>query len=283
MASNELLDSIVVRARHGNDRAQVDAVIADAWGIVYAQGGVVMATMLRAAELTLARDELQLTNATATFCRPVPCGPVSIDVEVLRSGRTGAQVHVTLRVAGDDDPAPNAVATVVCAADVHGWPERRGLTRPAGLVGLPTDDAPRLGTDDRGRPASSFFEQTDWRAAVEQPRDSLRKLAWFAFRETPLRPDGTWVPAMLAVPADALGIAVVAEVAEIMGPLTAPSLQITLQLCGPARGRWIGIDSRCFDTHGATATGVATLWDTGGGLVGYATQTAALRRVTPPA
>lgn len=237
-----------------------------------------MATMLHAAELTLARDELQLTNATATFCRPVPCGPVAIEIDVLRNGRTGAQVHASLRVPGDTDPSPNAVATMVFTADVHGWPERRGLVRPAGLTAPPDAGASRLGTDADGRPATNFFEETDWRAAASQPEDELHALAWFSFRETPLRPDGTWVTAMLAVPADALGLSVVSTVAEVMGPLTAPSLQIALQLCAPARGRWLGIDSRCYDTHGATATGVATLWDTDGTLVGYATQTAALRR-----
>ena len=97
-----------------------------------------------------------------------------------------------------------------------------------------------------------------------------------------VRPMNVAQPAMLAVPADALGLSVVSEVAETIGQLTAPSLQIGLQLCAPARGHWLGIASRCFDTHGATATGVATLWDAEGALVGYATQTAALRRLGPP-
>lgn len=282
MATNEFLDSIVVTSRPTAGRARVRAVIADAWGIRYAQGGVVMAAMLQAAEITLARDDLRLTTANATFCRPVPCGPVTIEVEVLRSGRTGAQVHTTLRCPDDDDLTPHAVATVVCTADAPGWPDRKGVTRPAGLADGPHADAPRLGTGADGRPATNFFDQTDWRAAAQQPDDPLRKLAWFSFRETPRLGDGTWVPALLAVPADALGLAVVSSVAETMGPLTAPSLQIGLQLCGPARGHWLGIDTRCFDTHGATATGVATLWDSDGGLVGYASQTAALRGARTP-
>ncbi len=279
MATNALLDSITITERAGHTRATATASIADAWGIVYAQGGIVMATMLHAAELALARDELTLTNATATFCRPVPCGPVTIDIDILRNGRTGAQVHAILRCIGDADPAPNAVATMVFTADVHGWPDRRGIVRPPQLAEPPSNDAPRLGTDVDGRPATNFFDETDWRLAADHSTDSLRKLAWFSFRETPLRPDGTWVSAMLAVPADALGLAVVSWVADTMGPLTAPSLQIGLQLCAPARGDWLGIDSRCFDTHGATATGVASLWDTDGTLIGYATQTAALRRL----
>jgi acyl-coenzyme A thioesterase PaaI-like protein len=279
MASSELLASVEITGRADGGRVTARAVIADAWGIVYAQGGVVMATMLHSAELVLGRGDLRLSNATATFCRPVPCGPVTIEVDVLRSGRTGAQIHVVLRCAGDDDPSPNAVATVVCIADAAGWPDRRGVTRPAALGVPPHDEAPRLGAGADGRPATNFFDQTDWRAAADQPPGALRKLAWFSFRETPLLPDGTWVPAMLAVPADALGLAVVSSVADVMGPITAPSLQIGLQLCAPARGHWLGIDSVCIDTHGATATGVATLWDTEGTLVGSATQTAALRRL----
>lgn len=63
---------------------------------------------------------------------------------------------------------------------------------------------------------------------------------------------------MLAVPTGALGPAV-PSVAAIMGPLTAPSLQLSFQLAGPARGDWLGGDShaartRSSCTRSATAT-----------------------------
>jgi acyl-CoA thioesterase len=279
VARSSFLDGFTVADGASSGRADVEAEIGEAWGIVYAQGGVVMAAMMRAAELVLARDELRLSSAAATFCRPVPCGPVMIEVDVLRSGRNGAQVHATLRCAGDDDPAPNAVATVVCTAEATGWPEATGLVRPSWLATLPDDRSARLGTGPDGRPATSFYRETDWREAAARHEDPMRRLAWFSFTEPPLRSDGTWVPAMLAVPGDALGLAAVPPVSAVMGLLTAPSLQMAIELCAPARGRWLGIDSRCHHTHGALASGVATLWNADGSLVATVSQSAILRRL----
>ena len=66
---------------------RVEANVAEAWGIVHAHGGVVMAAMLHAAELALGRTDFRMTSASAMFCRPVPCGPVMVDVDILRNGR----------------------------------------------------------------------------------------------------------------------------------------------------------------------------------------------------
>src|SRR4029078_8739433 len=46
------------------------------------------------------RPELALVTANAIFVAPVPPGPVTIDVEVLRDGRTASQVAADLRVDG---------------------------------------------------------------------------------------------------------------------------------------------------------------------------------------
>lgn len=260
-------------------RMRVEANVAEAWGIVHAHGGVVMAAMLHAAELALGRTDFRMTSASAMFCRPVPCGPVMVDVDILRNGRGGAQVLATLRCAGDADPTPNGVATVVFAAATGGWPEHHGLTRHPGLAELPDARAPRFGVGADGRAVMPFFHETDWRDAAVQPADPLQRLAWFAFREPPLRGDGTWVPAMLAVPGDALGLAAVPPVTAIMGPLTSPSLQISIEFAAPARGEWIGIDSRCHHCEGAIASGVATLWSADGTLVATVGQSALLRRI----
>jgi acyl-CoA thioesterase len=279
VASLSLLDSIRVVDGDGSGPRRVVAIIDDAWSILYAQGGVVMAVMLRAAEVVLGRPDLELTATSATFCRPVPSGAVDVDVDVLRGGRNGAQVQVTLRSAGDADPAPNAVATVVFSARAEGWPDLQGPVRPAQLHTPPAPDDPRIGAEDPRRAGLNFFRQTRWLPVDDEPDEPLRGMAWFAFAEPPLRPDGTWTPAMLAVPGDALGLAAVAPVAEVMGRLTAPSLQISLQLHSPVRGDWLGIDSVCFHNAGGVASGLATLWNVDGSIAGTATQTAILRLV----
>lgn len=277
MSAHRLLDDLAIGSTTPSG-AVVHGRIDDAWGIVFAQGGVVMAVMLQAAEMVLDRSDLRLATVAATFCRPVPCGPVTVDVTVLRGGRHGAQVHVELRVDGDDDLSPNAVATVVCATESPGWPAIDGLDVPEFLARRPDDAGPRVGAPP-GRESMAFFRQTEWREATPAPAGTMHRQYWFAFEETPLRADGTWVPAMLAVPADALGMAAGPPASAVVGAITAPSLQISLQFLRPARGRWLAIDNRCFDNRGSLATGVATLWTADGTLVASATQTTMLRRI----
>src|SRR6476619_3045219 len=76
------------------------ANLPDAWKVVYVFGGVSMYAALRAMHEALARPELRLVTANAIFVAPVPPGPVTIDVEVLRDGRTASQVAADLYVDG---------------------------------------------------------------------------------------------------------------------------------------------------------------------------------------
>jgi hypothetical protein len=72
------------------------AEIPDAWRIFYAFGGATMATALRVAEAAVDREDLKLVSADATFCQAIPTGPVAASAEVLRQGRSAAQVLVRL-------------------------------------------------------------------------------------------------------------------------------------------------------------------------------------------
>src|SRR6476620_9296488 len=81
------------------------ADIPDDWKVVYIFGGVTMYAALRAMREALARPELRLVTANAIFIAPVPPGPVTIDVEVLRDGRTASQMAADLRVPGVETPA----------------------------------------------------------------------------------------------------------------------------------------------------------------------------------
>ena len=72
----------------------------DDWKVVYIFGGVSMYAALRAMQESLGRDDLSLVTANAIFLAPVPPGPITIDVEVLRDGRKASQVAADLRVPG---------------------------------------------------------------------------------------------------------------------------------------------------------------------------------------
>src|ERR1700709_1960394 len=79
-------------------RGRFHAAIPEDWKVVYVFGGVTMYTALRAMQEALGRPELALVTANAIFIAPIPPGPVRIDVEVLRDGRTASQVAADLYV-----------------------------------------------------------------------------------------------------------------------------------------------------------------------------------------
>ena len=81
------------------------ANIPDAWKVVYVFGGVSMYAALRAMDEALDRPDLPLVTANAIFISPVPPGPITIDVDVLRNGRGASQVAADLRVPGSESPA----------------------------------------------------------------------------------------------------------------------------------------------------------------------------------
>ena len=269
-------------ARHPT--THLTAHIDDDWGILYSQGGVVFAAMLRAAEQTLGRSDLKPVSTNATFIRPVRCGPIALTVEILRSGRSGAQTRITVHDPADEDPTPNVQATLVCASHDDTFPTFTRLTSPF------TDDVPRpldcvrLGTDHDDRPTMPFFRRTDWRDAT--PADAfLHKRSWFSFSDEPdspvhgLGPYDPWDFALLPIPGDALGMAGGPSATEIVGPLTSPTLELSLQFVSPAKGTWIGIDARCDSSTGGIISGKTNLWNTDGSLVATAMQTAMLRRL----
>ena len=267
-----------------NTTAQLTAVIDDDWGIVYSQGGVVFAAMLRAAEQTLDRPDLVPVSTNATFIRPVRCGPIAITVDVLRSGRNGAQTRITVHDPADEDPTPNVQATLVCATSDATFPTFDGLTTPFTTNVPGPENCPRLGTDHDDRPTMPFFRRTDWRDAT--PADSfLHKRLWFSFSDEPdspvhgLGPTDAWDFALLPIPGDALGMAGGPSATEVVGPLTSPTLELSLQFASPARGQWIGVESQCNRSAGGLISGVASLWNTDGSLIATAVQTAMLRRL----
>lgn len=261
------------------------AHIDDDWGIVYSQGGVVFAAMLRAAEQTLARDDLRPVSTNATFIRPVRCGPITLTVDVLRSGRNGAQVRITVHDPADEDPTPNAQATLVCASHDDTFPTFDGLTSPFTMDTPAPLDCPRAATDEDGRPTMPFFRRTDWRDCTPTDDAFLHRRSWFSFSDEPGSPvhglgeQDAWDFALLPIPGDALGMAGGPSATEVVGPLTSPTLELSLQFASPARGTWIGIDSRCSRSSGGVISGVASLWNTDGSLICTAVQTALLRRL----
>lgn len=263
------------------------SVITDAWGLYFAQGGVVMAAALRAMEAVLDRPDLRLASASATFCRPVACGPVTTTVEVLRNGRRGAQVHGALRDPGDEG-GTNVVVTAVFTDPSMPGPTLTPLPRPVELRDAPPSDVPPVPLEVDY--PLGFLDNTEWQTATGSDSsgggaagpaggdDPVPRLAvWFRFTDPPA-PEGTdWDPALLPIPGDALGSALVVALGGGDSPVGSVSLQIGIEVFAPMRGTWIGIDSTCINIANGLASGVAHLWSDDGVHVATVSQTAMLR------
>jgi acyl-CoA thioesterase len=256
---------------------------------MYAFGGVTMATALRAIEAAVGRPDLRLVSADATFCQAVPCGPVAIEVEILRSGRSGAQAQARLW-AGDPDSEARSdlVVTAVLGAD-RPWASATGSAFPAD-AGDPDRSARRPPAPVEGSfPHVPYHDQTDWRLAVGRmtwdptaaPGGDARSVSWFRFLRPPIRPDGSWEPATLAVPGDVLGPAVVEATGRPNGFFLVITLQLSIQFLAPMRGEWLCQHTRANHVGQGFATGVAELWSEDRRLVALATQCAMLRDMPP--
>lgn len=262
--------------------------IPDAWRVMYAFGGVTMTASLRAMEAHLARPDLQLVTANAIFCAPVPCGPVAVDVEVLRDGRSAAQVASDLFVPGTDGVA-------LRTHGVFGRPHDtdlafRDLEFPADVAppGKCAPPPPRPADDPW--PEINFHEQTEWLpalpfvvpgepAAGDAPRfAAARFAAWTRLRVAPLRPDGSYDMLALAVPSDSIGPAIGQGLAGRVRNFMSLSLEIGIRFIRPPEGRWVLQHMRCWHCGDGYATGPTELWDEHGNLLAIAQQTAHLRR-----
>jgi acyl-CoA thioesterase len=265
--------------------------ISEAWKVMYAFGGVSMTASLRAMQEHLARPELSLVTANAIFCAPVPCGPVTADVMVLRNGRGAAQVACDLH-AGDSP----AVALRTHGVFGIAYESATSETERAFVdVEFPTDvkppeecpPPPPRDPDDLF-PDINFHHQTDWRPAIprfwERGRDAwepgpARFAAWTRLLVEPWLPDGTYDPLSLGVPADSIGPAIGARLGPHAGNWMTLSLEIGLRFIQVPRTSpaWILQDMTAWQCGDGYATGPSHLWDTDGNLLAIAQQTAHLR------
>jgi acyl-CoA thioesterase len=255
--------------------------ISDPWMLVVVpQGGIVGAIAARAMALTLGRPDQTLRSLSAVFAGQVGCGPVEVDVAVLRTGRSMSQLTATVR-----NPGSSAGRTAIA---VFGS-ARRGfdftdLSFPdvPGPEGLPSfrDPVPEGIDFESTRPPMRFWDEVvEARPAIGrapwdpyEPGPAVR-VYWYRIDDPPLTPDGHLDPLAALVVCDTMPGAV-SEKADSGGePWFGPSADLTVHFFGPARPGWLLAHNQARHAGDGYASVDMALWDpTGPTLVAYATQ-----------
>lgn len=264
----------------GHYEAAIDA----SWNLnPLPQGGIVTAVALRAMADLLDDPAQRLRTLHTAFVAQVADGPVSVEVELLRRGRSMS--HLRAEVTNPGSPRGHTTTGIFGRA-------RPGFT----FTDLaPPADVPAPGScpSFRGPPtagAPTFEPMPFWANRVEgrtaighAPWDDYvperaEKATWYRFDQTPLLDDGTVDPLALVVLADTMPGAV----GEMVGPgprtWFAPSVDLTVHLLDDCRSSWVLGHNRARHAGDGYASADMALWDCGEDgtepprLVAYATQ-----------
>jgi acyl-CoA thioesterase len=225
-----------------------------------------------------------LVSASSTFVDRIPCGPVSIDVDVLRSGRRIAQVASRLRVPGNDGVALHTQAVFGIDHDQqHALQSVVFPDVPPPEECDPPPPQPDEGDDDRPWGHINCHDQNDWRPAngiapwlPRYGQGEPRMCSWVRLLKDALLDDGTHDPIVLAFFADQIGSAVGQGLGPVGNYMTL-SLQIDVRFVATPTTSWVLQDAEAWHVGNGYAWGPTRLWGSDERLLALATQTANLR------
>jgi acyl-CoA thioesterase len=247
------------------------------------QGGVVSALAVRAMEAELGDAGQRPRTLHTVFAAQVAHGPVEIDVEVLRRGRSMSHLRAEVRNVG----SPRGhLTTCVFGAERDGFsfidlelPDEvprpddcRSFRDPLPEGVEPFPPMPFWDTLVEGRPVLGHPPWEDY-----EP-DRAERAMWYRFDETPLLGAGQLDPLGLIVLADTMPGAVGEKVGRQERQWFAPSVDLTVHLLDEWRTPWVLAHNRARHAGHGYASGDMALWDLGDDrrspprLVAYATQ-----------
>lgn len=251
--------------------------------VVVPQGGIVAAIAAKAMAAVLGDDAQVLRTLTAVFAGQVAGGPVEVDVQVLRRGRSMSQLGATVRNVG-------AEAGLTCLA-VFGGPRRGFDFTELAFPAVPPPEAVRGFRDPLPEGIEFEFQRAPmpfWDAIVEsrpvigrapwEPfEDGPAEVAyWYRLDHPPTLADGTLDPVAALVLCDTMPGSVGQKVGPDGGMWFGPSVDLTVQVLAPASPGWLLAHGRARHAGDGYASVDLALWDPapadGPRLVAYATQ-----------
>jgi acyl-CoA thioesterase len=255
----------------GRYRAEVDR----GWNCpVVPQGGLMAAVAAHAMAVELGVPDHALRSLTTVFATAVPAGPVTIDVDVLRRGRSLSQASATVRAEG---ASAGHTTVAVFGGTRPGF--RLSDRQPPDVP--PAEACPSFGEgyDGPDQPDVPFWDRVEGRPCLgHAPWDDYVPersdcAYWYRFQEPPRRADGTLDPLALVTLCDTMP----GSIGERMGPSDAtswwaPSADLTVHVLGESRSEWLLAHLRAHRAADGYASGELALWDPQGGLVAFATQ-----------
>jgi acyl-CoA thioesterase len=257
------------------DAGRYGATVDEGWNLrPLPQGGIVTALALRAMTDELDTGQ-RLRTLHTTFAAQVSSGPVDIEVELLRRGRSMSQARAEVRNPGADR---GHLTTAVFGSTREGF-EFTDLVRPD--VPPPEDcpsfrDPPPPGVQ-RWDPLP-FWSRVEGRPAIgippwdtETPRTTSMNAVWHRFDEPPMLDDGTLDPLAVVTLADVMPGAVGQRIGQQERMWFGPSVDLTVHVLAEARTEWLLFVNRARHAGDGYASVDAELWS-GDHLVAYATQ-----------
>ena len=248
------------------------------------QGGLVTAIALRAMAAELDDPAQRLRVAHTTFAAQVASGPVDVDVELLRRGRSMSHLRAEVR---NPDAARGHLTTGIFGTSRRGF-DFTDLEPPAGVPH--PDDCPSFRDPPPDDWEMTWEPMPFWEEVMEglpvtghAPWEDYEPgraevVQWYRFDDPPMLDDGTLDPFAFAVAVDMMPGAV----GERVGPggrnWFAPSVDLTLHVLDDARSGTLLAHNQCRHAGDGYASADMALWDFGPDqrdeprLVAYGTQ-----------
>jgi acyl-CoA thioesterase len=207
------------------------------------QGGIVMGVAARAMATAIDAPEMSLRSITSVFAAPVRTGPIEVDVQVLRRGRSVAQATATVR---NEGATAGTTSVAVFGASRVGFEftELELPEAPPPHESHSFREPPPEIVEEFGPVRAYWAHHVEGRAAVghapweEWEPSTSERVFWYRFDERPHLEDGRLDPLALLTLCDTMPGSVGERMGGGLPEWYAPSADLTVHVLGDHRSEW---------------------------------------------